>query len=131
MTTAREVILRAGRRAKITAGEESLTAAELTDALQLLNDMMHGFGPRGIYYAHTTLAAEDTVNVPDEQMRNLVLLFAEELAIDFGATLGELLATEVLNARNEMQAAYWVQPPADTDPLLRPRPRGLDVTRVT
>lgn len=131
ITTARQVILRAARRVRILAGEETMTAAELADGLQLLNDMMHGFGPRGIKYAHTTLAADDPVNVPDELIRNLVLLFAEELAVDYGKTLGELLASEVINARNEMQAAYWVQPPADTDPMLRPAPRGLDISRLT
>lgn len=131
MATAREIILRAGRRLKIVAGEETMTAAEMTDALQLLNDMMHGFGPLGIHYAHTTLALADTVNVADEQLRNLVLLLCKEMAMDFGSPLGELLAGQVIEATNALQAAYWVQPPADTDPMLRPKPYGLDITRIT
>ena len=59
MATANDIINRAGRRTKILEGEEAFAAAEAVDALQLLNDMMHGFGPRGIDYAHTTPAATE------------------------------------------------------------------------
>lgn len=130
MATASDIITRAARRLQIIAGEEAMTAAEQVDALQLFNDMLHGFGPRGIYYTHTTLAASDTVNMPDELLRALTLVFAQELALDFGRPIGAALAMEIAEARNALQAAYWVQPPADTDPLLRPRLRYLDLNRV-
>ena len=131
MATANDVISRAGRRALILAGEEVFTAAELSDALQLLNDMLHNFGPRGISYAHTTLAASDTVNVPDELLRPLVLLFTEELLMDFGGPIDPLLAVAIADAKNELQAGYHLDEGAVTDPLLRPRLVGaFDITRL-
>src|SRR5690242_21349804 len=50
-------------------------------SLQLLNDMMHGFNGKGIQYAHVDLTASDTVNVPDELIRPLILVFCKELAM--------------------------------------------------
>lgn len=130
MASANDIITRAGRRAQTLAGEEAFTAAEGVDALQLLNDMMHGFGPRGIAYAHTTLLLTDTVNMPDEQIRNLILMMAAELLIDFGLAVTPALDSQITNAKNELQAAYYVSAQAQSDPMLRPRwPGRFDVTR--
>ena len=118
IVTARDVVIRAARRVKIVEGEESLTAAELHDGLQLLNDLMHGFGPMGIKYAHVTLGATDPVNMPNEQIRNLILLFAAELAIDFGAGIEDTLAREIIGAKHELQAAYTVVPAGSIAPAL-------------
>lgn len=132
MATANDIITRAGRRSKALAGEEAFAAAEAVDALQLLNDMMHAFGPRGVYYVHATLGATDTVNMPDEQIRNLILLFTEELMIDYGMPVDPVMASLISGALSELQAYYWVQPPADTDPLLRQRRFDrTDITRIT
>lgn len=131
MATALDIINRAGKRAKILADEAAFTASEAVDALQLMNDMMHAFGPRGIAYVHTTLAATDTVNVPDELIRDLVLLLTEELLIDFDMPISEQLAGAILNAKNQMQAAYYFMAPAVTDPMLRPHRYGrTDITRL-
>ena len=74
MATANDIISRAAKRINVLAGEEALGAAEAVDALQSLNDMLFGFGPKGIQYVHTTLTATDTVNFPDEQLRNVMLM---------------------------------------------------------
>lgn len=130
MATALEIITSAGKRSKILADGATFTASEAADALQRLNDMMHGFGPKGISYAHVTLAAGDTVNVPDEQIRNLVLMLTHEMMIDFEVPIGPALALAIVDAKNELQAAYHVQAPAVSDPMLRPRyVGGYDITR--
>lgn len=121
MATATDIINRAGKRATVLADEGTFTASEAVDALQIMNDMMHGFGPMGIYYAHATLSATDTVNMPDEQLRNLVLMLSKELAIEFGLGIDPGLALEIENARAQLQAAYWMQRPGITDPMLLPR----------
>ena len=121
MATALDIINRAGRRSKILADEAAFTASDLVDSLQLMNDMMQGFGPMGIYYAHTPLAATDTVNVPDEQLRNLVLMLTKELAVNFGMPLDPDLSLMIERAKGELQAAYYMARPAITDPLLRSR----------
>ncbi len=131
MATALDIINRAGKRAKILADEATFSSSELVDALQLLNDLMHGFGPKGIAYAHTTLEATDTVNVPDEQIRNLILMMTGELLIDFAMPIDAGLAAAIIDAKNELQAAYHIQPPPGTEPLLRRRwPWGIDITRL-
>lgn len=113
--TANDVITRALRRIKVLAGEEAATGAEGADALTALNAMLHGFGPRGIGYAHSDLAATDTLNVPDEQVRNVTLLLARDLAMDYGYPLDPDMKIEILRAEQELQAAYTVVPPASTD----------------
>lgn len=131
MATANDIINRAGRRAKILAGEEAFSAAEASDALQLLNDMMAALGPRGVYYVHAPLTATAAVNMPDEQIRNLILLFAEELMVDYGVAADPVMASLISGALSELQAAYWMQPPADTDPMLRQRRFDrTDITRI-
>lgn len=128
--TANDIITRAARRVSILAASEVFDAADATDALQLLNDMMFGFGPRGIHYAHVKLAAADTVNIPDEQVRNLVLLFAQELALDFGRTIDPGLMNEINRAEQQLQAAYYSVPPVKPTRSLLPNRMGFfDITR--
>jgi len=128
--TANDIINRAAQRINVLAGEEALTAAEAVDALQIMNDMMHGFGPRGIHYAHVTLAATDTVNVPDEQIRNLVLLLADDLADGFAVPVSPDLRSDIMRAEQQMQAYYYSVPPAKINRGLLPYRFGwFDITR--
>jgi hypothetical protein len=130
--TAQQVLLRAFRRIKQVAGEETMTAAELADGLVTMNGAMHGFGPKGIKYAHTDLTATATVNMPDELIDSLVWMIAQALAPEYGYEFSATEQVSLLDAKNMLQAAYWVQPPADTDPLLRPYPwrYSSDISRV-
>jgi hypothetical protein len=120
--TAQQILTRALRRLKILAAEEVMDAAQLADGLVTMNGAMHGFGPDGIYYVHADLAATDTVNMPDELIDSLVWMIAYALAPEYGYAFSEGESVALINAKNKLQAAYWVQPPADTDPLLRPYP---------
>lgn len=116
--TARQVLLRAFRRLKLIEGEEPMTAAELADGLVTMNGAMFGFGPKGIHYAHVDLAAADTVNLPDEQISNLVWMIAEALAPEYGYAFTPDEKLALIGARQELQAAYKYIPPM-------PAPRGL------
>lgn len=120
MATALDVITSGARRIGILAAEEEFDSADATDALSLLNDMMHGFGPRGIGYAHTTLALTDTVNMPDELIESLKWMAADAFADEWGKEMSPRAQGRIIDAKNQLQAAYWVQPPADTEPALRP-----------
>ena len=110
--TALQVIERAARRVNILAAEEALNANELVDALQIMNDMMFNFPARGIQYVHTQLASGDTVNVPDAQIRNVIFLLADELADDFGMQITPDLRNDISRAEQQLQAFYYVVPPA-------------------
>jgi hypothetical protein len=119
MATANDIINRSMRRIGVLANEEALSAGDMVNALAAFNDMLHGFGPMGIAYAHTTLAASDTVNFPDEQLRNVMILFCKDQADEYQMPISASLATDINRALLELQAAYHVQPPAQFDPILR------------
>ena len=128
--TANEVLTDAMRTLKLLASEESMTSAELVDGLRRMNNLMHGFGPRGIAYAHTTLSSTTVVNVPDELVGSLIWLVAEALAPEHGYTFTPDERNEITRAENALQAAYHIQPPAQSEPMLRGHRLGYsDITR--
>lgn len=122
MATASDIITRAAKRIGVLAEAETLSANAAVDALAQFNEMLHGFGPRGIHYAHTTLAAgSDTVNVPDEQVRNVTLLLCQEMADEYGVEINAQLASAIMDARQALQAAYYTIPKAVGDRALQRR----------
>lgn len=127
--SANDIITAAFRRLGILQDEQEMSDADAANGLTKLNDMMHGFGPMGIKYAHTTLALTDAINMPDELIDSLKWMMADDLVDDYGVQLTPRQELRIVNAKNQLQAAYWVQPPADTDPMLRPPPRRFDITR--
>jgi hypothetical protein len=130
MATAQDIINRSARRIGMLANEEAMTSAEMVNALQAFNDLLHGFGPMGIKYAHTTLAAADTVNFPDEQLRNVMILYCKDLADEFSIPISQSLAADINRAQSELQAAYLVINPAVPDRALRSRrPAWFDFVR--
>lgn len=121
--TAQQIIERAARRINVLAAQEAMTADEMTDALQILNDLLFSFPAKGIQYVHVVLAQTDTVNVPDGQVRNIILMLCDDLADDFGTPITPDLREDIRQARLELQAAYLVIDPAVPDRALRRRSR--------
>ena len=124
MATANDIINRAAQRTNILAGGEALDATDMARCLEIMNDMMSGFYASGIEYVHVPLAQTDTVNMPDQQLRNLTLMLCSELADDFGLTLGPRIAGDIMAAKLELQAAYLVINPAVPDRAIRRRRLG-------
>lgn len=122
--TARDLITNAGRRANILAAEEAFNASDMVDALTLLNQMLAGFNTMGIQYVHVDLALTDVVNVPDEQLRNVTLMFCDELADDYGVALSERFMDQIYKAKLALQAGFLVVNPAVPDRALRNRLYG-------
>ncbi len=122
--TAQQVIERAARRINVLAAEEALSSNEMNDALQILNDLMFSFTAKGIQYVHVQLAQTDTVNVPDEQVRNVILMLCDDLADDFGMPISVDLREDIRQARQELQNCYMVIDPAVPDIALRSRRLG-------
>lgn len=120
-STAGDVIKDALHAIRIISEDEAPTAAQSVRGLRLMNMMMHAFNTKGIPYVHTDLALADTVNVPDEQVRNLGLLLARELSLEYGKTLGENLASAILSAENQFRAFYFKPKPARSEPSLEGR----------
>jgi hypothetical protein len=110
--TAQQIIERAAGIINVLAASEALNANEMTDSLQIMNDMMFGFPARGIQYVHTQLAQGDTVNVPDGYIRAVTLLLADDLADNFGMPISPDLRNDVMRAEQQLQAFYFVSTPA-------------------
>lgn len=122
--TAETLVSDALRWLGVLAGEETATAAELASGLDTLNGMLAGFGPRGIAYDHTTLAATDIVNVPDAQVRNVMFLLARELAPEYEVVLSDNRVSQIVDALSQLQAAYFYPVTADIESTLSTRYTG-------
>ena len=110
--TASQIITRALSIINVIAAEEAVSASDMVDCLQILNDMMFNFPARGIQYVHADLAQTDTVNVPDGYLRNLTILLADDLADNFGMPISPDLRTDIMRAEQQLQAFYFVSAPA-------------------
>lgn len=130
--TALDVLTSASRRLGILPGEEALNAAEAADSLVIMNRMMNGFGPMGIAYVHAAdLVLSGRVNMPDELIRPLILMVANELADEFSMTVSPRLEIQIAEAKSTLQAYYYIGKPGITDPVLRPRAFGrFDITNL-
>ena len=113
--TALQVLTSAFRRLNILEETESLNAEQSAEGLVALNGMLHGFDSMGIAYAHSDLALTDTLNVPDGQVRNVVLMLAEELAPDYERPISPTFQMQIDGACRALQAHYMVVPPAQID----------------
>lgn len=113
--SARQTITTALRRIGILAEMESMSADQGNDALTTLNDMMQGFPSRGIPYVHEALTLDSALNVPDEQTRNVMLMLAWELLDEYGKQPSPKLVSDCAEARNALQACYYMADPAQLD----------------
>lgn len=129
--TANDIINRAGRRLKILAGEEAFSAAEMTDNLRMFNDMLVNFPARGIQYSHTDLGQTDTVNVPDQYQRALILVFSKELAMDYGVQIDPVSMDAINDSENQLRAYYLSVQPAVADRGLIRRTNNVGYFNIT
>lgn len=124
-TTARNLLERSYRRLGILADEEAMTATQGSYGLTTLNDLMHGFDSEGIRYAHADLANLDAViNVPDGQIRNVMLMMCRELASEYSVPIDVTFAGEIMRAKSALQAFYFVPITAAPELAIRPRVYG-------
>ncbi len=111
-STAQQLIEDASSRINVLAAQEALNADEMVKGLRILNQMMFSFPARGIQYVHVELAQTDTVNVPDGQVRNVMLLLCDDLADEFGMPISTDLRSDIMRAEQQLQAYYFVATPA-------------------
>lgn len=107
-STAQTIITRAMRRLRITSVAETPDAAELADALDVLNGMMFGWAARGVDVEHTAYALGDDQALGDQFELALEYLLAQALA---GHYEMELSRTDDMEARRwwrNLAAAYLV-----------------------
>lgn len=122
MATALDVIEAAFRKARVYASGDTIEAVDSQDALEALNDMMHGFDSTGIEYAHSTLALAATVNMPDSLIGHLKAMLALRVTTEWETEPTEQLRAEAVAARQFMAAYYLDTGPAAVDPGLLDMP---------
>lgn len=102
-----------------------MSASQGSYGLTMLNDMLHGFESEGIHYAHTDLSSLDTtLNVPDGQIRNAMLMTVRELASEYGSELSAEDRDQIHKAKMALQAFYYVPIKSAPEMALRPRQFG-------
>jgi hypothetical protein len=130
--TAREIITAAYRDLGICSEDESPTAEQMSQGLDLLNDMMNGWEAKGIQYTHADLTIGATVNVPDFLTRSTRWMIAAEIAGKHGKQMTPWQELQVMEARQELQGYYTTVPRAQIDAGVEGRrpPGGIwDITR--
>lgn len=106
MATARDIVTRALRKRRILAVGQSPEASELADGLSDLNDMLSAWRIDGIDIGHVTLAASDTLDVPDDHILTIVLSLAERMS-DYGGQMDPADIVTAEQGRRALQAQYF------------------------
>lgn len=106
MTTARDLIQSSLRLLRVVADEETMTASQAKDGLEVLNDMLHALKAEGADLGFADIESTDEMPLPREHIRPVRFLLAVDLAAEFASTLTPEVATTAQRARGLLQAAY-------------------------
>jgi len=104
MATAEEVISRALSLILVRQSESPLRPDEFQDGLEMLNDMMLSWDGEGLPLGYTELTTiSDVLTVPSTALLAIKQNLAVQLAPEFGANVGQILA---INAARSKTALY-------------------------
>ncbi len=120
MATAQDLINRAFRIATVIHSGEAPGAAEIQDALTMLNQMLHGWKLDGIDLNHITLALTDTFPHPEDHEEAVVYNLVPRLCTEYGVTLKTEVATLATRLFVNLQNFYADPQDARIDPALDP-----------
>lgn len=83
MTTASDIVTRALRKIGVKSSDEDASSEVMTEGLEALNAMMHGWKLQGVDLSHTDLALTDTFSLDPEYEEGTVYLLASRLSPDY------------------------------------------------
>jgi homospermidine synthase len=83
MTTARDIVHAALRKALVIGAGDDAAADDASDALFALNSMMHGWKARSVDVSHTDLALSDAFPLDAQFIEGTVYMLASRLAPDY------------------------------------------------
>lgn len=106
MTTARDVVEGSLRKIGVYAAGQSVSAEDADDTLTALNDMMHGLEMDGVWLGHTTLALNDTVNLPDSHIEGLKAMLAVRVAPEYEREASQTTIRQADTALASLQMHY-------------------------
>ena len=114
MTTARAVIKTSLRKLRVVAEGEEPSAQQITDGLEVLNNMLSGMKARGGDLEFEDIALTDDIPVPREHIESCGYLLAKRYNSEFGGELPPEVAQEAERSERIFQAyysRYVVSPP--------------------
>lgn len=88
MTTVRDIITRAYRKIGVVAMGEAVPADEMQHGVDVFNDMLWGWKPRGVDIQHEGLDASDDFALDRQFHEGAVYVLASRLSPDFSAPQG-------------------------------------------
>lgn len=104
MATGTSVIERALTKLGIRAAESPVTASEIQDGLDQLNDMLSSWENSGLVLGFQPLEnASDTLRVPRHALAAIKANLAIFMAPEYGRVVSEALAAEASNTKNELR----------------------------
>ena len=117
MATVRDILTRACRKIGVVAEDEQLSGDQAANALNALNDMMHGWALEGVDIGHADLAVDEDFPLESRFIEGTVYLLADRLAPD-----NRQAAPDADRFLRLLQAAYMVVEEAEM-PAAFYRPR--------
>lgn len=121
MTTARTLIKGSLRLLRIIAEGEEMSADQARDALEVMNDMLHGLKGEGIDLGYANITLDDDLPLPREHIKPVRFLLAVDLAAEYGSNLTPEVATTAQDGKTILQAAYRRIETLKTDRALHSR----------
>jgi hypothetical protein len=104
--TGQDIVNRSLRSIGVLASEESATAAQQSDALDSLNDLLHEWGARGIGPGHQDVGPSDELILDAEEYRALRLALAVELLTEYQQPPMPLLIAQADDSLRLLEARY-------------------------
>lgn len=104
MTTAQNLITRACRQANLIEAGETPSAAVASDALDTLNEMLHGWAKKGVDLQHVTMALGDAFLLDDSYLEGIKDNLTLRLAEQYGRVLDPRVSMRAEDAFKAFQA---------------------------
>lgn len=107
MTIVRDHCKAALRLIAVIDPDETPTARQMQDALDALNQMMHGWRSQGVDIAHYDLTLDDDVNLDPQHIEGCKALLAVRMQPEYpGSVLSASTVQMANNGWGALQAAY-------------------------
>lgn len=121
MTTARTLVERSLRLIRVTASEETPSAAEITDGLASFNDMVSGFESQGIKLGFADIALDDDLPLEERFHEAIKYLLGVRMASEYGTDISPEVAIIAQNGLSFLQTHFTDIPKLRMDKGLRNR----------
>lgn len=125
-TTAKDICRRALMRIQILAAGEDMSDSDAVDTLAAFNEMMNGLKADGIDVWWVNMEPADEFRLGDEYLLGVTAMLAVHVSPDYGRDPPLQVATDAINGRMQLSAAFSAP---DTPKVDRGLPMGWSRSR--